>query len=97
MAFVQIIELTTKKFEGLEELNEQWRQATEGARTLRREVVTRDRNNPDRYLLLAFFDSYESAMENSSLAATQEIAARFGEFVDGPITFHDLDVIEDRS
>jgi len=48
------------------------------------------------HVIEAFFDSYESAMENSSLAATHEISARFSEFADGPITFHDLDVVEDE-
>ncbi len=36
-------------------------------------------------------------MENSNLPETQEFAARFGEFTDGPLTFQDLDIIEDNS
>ena len=97
MAFVQIMEITTSKYDGIADLDRQWRQATEGKRTLRHEVVARDRNNPHRYVVLAFFDSYESAMENSDLTETQEFSARFGDFTDGPITFRDLDIIEDNS
>lgn len=97
MAFVQIMEIITSKYDAVADLDRQWRAATEGKRTLRREIVTRDRSNPNRFLIFAFFDSYESAMENSNLSETQEFAARFGEFTDGPLTFHDLDIIEDNS
>ena len=97
MAFVQIMEITTSKYDALADLDRQWRAATEGKRTLRREVVARDRNNPDRFIVLAFFDSYESAMENSNLPETQEFSARFDEFTDGPVIFQDFDIIEDNS
>ena len=97
MAFVQIMEITTSNYDAITDLDRQWRAATEGKRTLRREVVARDRNNPDRYIVLAFFDSYESAMENSNLPETQEFSARFGEFTDGPVIFQDFDIIEDNS
>ena len=83
MTFVQIMEITTSKYDTVADLDRQWRAATEGKRTLRREIVARDRNNPDRYVVLAFFDSYESAMENSNLPETQEFSARFDEFTDG--------------
>ena len=69
----------------------------EGRRTLRRSIVTRDRNDADRYLILAFFDSYESAMENSQLPETQAFAERFNAVVDRPMAFHDLDVVDDQS
>jgi hypothetical protein len=51
----------------------------------------------DRYLILSFFDSYESAMENSNLLETSEFAGRQMKLVEGPPTFIDLDVIEDRA
>jgi hypothetical protein len=47
--------------------------------------------------VLAFFDSYESAMENSNLAETTEFGQKQGALVDGPMLFTDLDVIDDRS
>jgi quinol monooxygenase YgiN len=97
MEFVQIMEITTSKYEAVVDLDRQWRAATEGKRTLRREIVARDRNNPNRFTILAFFDSYESAMENSNLPETQEFATCFGEFTDGPPTFQDLDIIEDNA
>lgn len=57
----------------------------------------RDRNDPDRYLILAFFDSYESAMENSGLAETAAFAEKQAPLLDGPPTFFDLEVIDDRT
>jgi quinol monooxygenase YgiN len=97
MAFIQVIECRTTKADEIQAMNRQWEQATEGKRTLRRSILTRDRNDPTRHLVVAFFDSYESAMENSELPETQEFAKRYNALLDEPMTFHDLDVIEDRS
>ena len=97
MAFVQIFEAKTTHFDDIRELDAQWEKATEGRRTIRRTIITRDRNDPTRYLILAFFDSYESAMENSNLPETQEFASKMGALLDGAPIFHDLDVIDDRS
>ena len=48
------------------------------------------------YLVLAFFDSYESAMENSNLPETAEFGQKQSAFLDAPMAFTDLDVVEDR-
>ena len=40
---------------------------------MRRSIVTRDRNDPERHVLIVFFDSYESAMENSNLPETARV------------------------
>ena len=97
MAFVQIIEMRSKNYEELKALGDEFFALTEGKRTVRRSFVTRDRNDPDRYLILAFFDSYESAMENSNLPETAAFAEKQMALVDGPPNFFDLDVIEERS
>jgi hypothetical protein len=95
MAFVQLIEWRTKKPDEIMKLEHEWRDATEGRRTLRRSIVARDRNDPDRYFVIAFFDSYESAMVNSNLPATGEYGARQVEYMAGPMIFTDLEVLED--
>ena len=97
MSFIQTIELRTKNYDELKALGDEFFTSTEGKRTVRRSIVTRDRKDPDRYVLVVFFDSYESAMENSNLPETGEIAAKMAGLADGPMTFHDLDVIEDQS
>ncbi|MBV9356429.1 MAG: hypothetical protein JO023_12985 [Chloroflexi bacterium] len=96
MAFVQIMEVTAPDIAALQQLNTEWETATEGKRTARRQLVTRDRKNPNRYLILVFFDSYESAMQNSNLPETQAFAQRFQQALGGA-TFHDLDVISDSA
>ena len=97
MAFVQIIEGRTSEFDKIQQLEDEWRAATEGRRTLRRSIVARDRTDPRRHLILAFFDSYEAAMENSDLPETSEFSAKQAALLDGPMTFENFDVIEDRS
>jgi hypothetical protein len=95
--FIQIIELRTSKVDEVMKLEEEWRKDTEGKRTLRRTIVTRDRNDPARHLVLAFFDSYESAMVNSNLPETAEFGKKQTALLDGPMEFTDLDVVDDLS
>src|SRR5215472_11387008 len=96
MAFIQIVELTTDDYDTVGKIDEAWETATAGKRTARRQIVCRDRNRPDRYLALVFFDSYESAMQNSALPETQEFAAQYAAATKS-LAFHDLDVIADQS
>ncbi len=97
MSFVQIIDMRTKNIDDIQKLEREWEKASEGKRTLRRSIVGRDRNDPDHYLVLAFFDSYESAMVNSNLPETNEFGQKQSTMVDGPMQFIDLDVIDDRN
>ena len=96
MAFIQLIEMRTENIDEIMKLDEQWEKATEGKRTLRRSIVGRDRNDSDRHVIIAFFDDYESAMENSKLPETQEFATKQTALAD-TVQFIDLDVVDDRS
>ena len=96
MAFIQIVEIRTKNVDEIMKLDHEWEQATEGKRTLRRAVVGRDRNDPERHVIIAFFDDYESAMQNSNLPETQEFATKQSALAE-TVQFIDLDVIDDRS
>jgi hypothetical protein len=96
MAFIQIIDFRSKDFDQIHALDEEWAQSTEGKRTARRSIFTRDRNDEDHYQVIVFFDSYESAMENSELPETQAIAEKMTAISESPV-FYDLDVVEDRS
>jgi hypothetical protein len=97
MAFMQIIEFHTADMERVRQVDDDWWRATEGKRTVRREVVARDRSDPGRYFAVVFFDSYESAMENSGLPETQAAAEQYARLSDSPPVFYDLDVVEDRA
>jgi hypothetical protein len=96
MAFIQIIEQHTSKIDEIQALESEWEAATEGKRTTRRSIVTTDRNDPNRHFIIVFFDSYESAMENSALPETDAFTGKLAPLLDAPPVFYDLDVIEDR-
>ena len=93
MGFIQIMDFTTSRLDGLEALEKEWMAATEGQRTIIREVRCVDRDQPGRYVSIIEFDSYETAMANSNLPATQALAPKFAELCDGPIKFANLDVV----
>jgi hypothetical protein len=94
---MQIIEFRTSDVDQVRKIDEEWRRATEGKRTARRELLARDRSDPDRYFALVSFDSYESAMENSDLPETRHAAEQYMKVTSGPPVFFDLDILEDRS
>jgi len=97
MAFVQIIEFRTTDIDRARQINDDWWHATEGKRTVRRELLARDRSDPSRCFAVVFFDSFESAMENSGLPETQASAQEYRKMSDGPPVFYDLEVVEDRA
>ena len=97
MAFVQIIEFRTSKFDEVRSLGEEWEAASGADRKARRRVMCHDRDDPGRDFHIVFFDSYESAMENSQLPATGEFSQRMMALGDGPPTFYNLDVVDDRA
>lgn len=96
MTFIQLIDFRTSRPDEVQEVMDRWERATEGERTARRVLVTNHHDEPDRYCELVFFDSYDAAMENSKLPATQEFAAEMAELTEGEMTYFDLDVAEDR-
>ncbi|MDQ2748360.1 MAG: hypothetical protein ABI775_02085 [Pseudonocardiales bacterium] len=96
MAFVQIIEFQTSRFDEMKKIGDEWEAAVGDARTSRRRVLCQDRDNPGRYFNIVFFDSYESAMENSNQPATQEFSGKMMALGDGPPTFYNLDVVDEQ-
>ena len=93
MTFIQLVDAHTDNFDAIQELSQSYDEGGPG--TVRRSIVTRDRNDDRRFIVIVFFDSYESAMENSNRPETNEFAEKLAALIDGPPTFHDLDVIED--
>lgn len=91
--FVQMIEFTTSKIDEIKALSEEMTgQLGSGMAT--RGVVTEDRDRPGTYLNIVEFDSYESAMENSSRPEIGEFSRRMAELCDGPPTFYNLEVLQ---
>jgi hypothetical protein len=96
MAFVQIIEFQTSRADEMRKLGDEWESSARDISTARRRILCEDRENPGRHFNIVFFDSYESAMENSDNPVTQDFAQKMMALADGPPTFYNLDVIEDR-
>lgn len=89
--FVQIIEFTTSRYDEIRALVDDRRDrpglAVGG-------MIAQDRDRPGTYFNIVEFESFESAMENSSSPETQEFAAKMTELCDGPAKFYNLDLLE---
>ena len=96
MGFVQIIEFRTSRLAEVQEVGNEWERATEGKRKAGRSILCEDRDNPGHYLQIVFFESYAAAMENSAMPETDALSKKMMNLADGPPTFYNLDVIEDR-
>ena len=89
--FVQIIEIKTSRIDEVDALIEEMR-AGGGPMPMVRATMTADRDEPDRYLSILEFESYEAAMENSNRPETAEVAQKMASLCDEPPKFRNLDV-----
>lgn len=97
MAFVQIIDYETTQADDVNVLFDEWLTATQGKRTASHELHTRDRQNPAHFVDIVEFPSYEQAMKNNELPATQQIAERMRALCTGEPRFMNLDVLRDET
>ena len=95
MAFIQIIEFRSSKYDEMQKVGNEWEAAAADDSTVRRRLMCQDRDVPGRYFNIVFFDSHEAAMQNSQLPVTQEFSQRMMALGDGPPTLYNLDVLED--
>ena len=93
MKFVQLIEYTTSRPEEAQAALDAFWAATDGQRANSQGMATRDRDRPNTYVQVVVFPSYEEAMKNSELPATQAMAEAMQKITDGPPSFRNLDVI----
>lgn len=92
-SFVQIIEYTSSRIDEIRALGDKVRSERSGEPGgPQRVTITEDRDKAGHYMTIVEFESYEKAMENSNHPATQEFAAAMAQLVDGPPTFHNLEV-----
>ncbi|MGH3497410.1 MAG: hypothetical protein ACRDP1_08095 [Nocardioidaceae bacterium] len=89
--FIQIIEFDTSRIDEVRALADSTADARSSG-TVRRVFMASDRDRPNHYVTIAEFDSYDSAMENSARPETNDFAEKMAALVDGPATFHNLDV-----
>ncbi|MEU9002676.1 hypothetical protein [Streptomyces sp. NPDC048551] len=97
MTFTQIIDFETERIDDVRELmrgyeeriRSEGRTGGPGGRTL-----LRDRANPNRYLAVVEFESYEAAMANSRAAETNELAHGLAALMTRPPVYTDCDVLD---
>ena len=93
MKFVQIIDFETDRIDEMRQLSEETDQrlaGRSGGPTHR--LVLKDRNQPNRYLVVIEFNSYEEAMANSNDPETTKFAERMAALCTKPPSFVDCDV-----
>jgi hypothetical protein len=95
MAFVQTISFTTSRIDELAAMGKEYEEAQGGqAPGFGSTMILKDRDRENAYMVVAEFDSYELAMENSGRPETDAFAKKMGELVDGPPTYGNYDVID---
>ncbi|MER6124690.1 hypothetical protein ABT173_19005 [Streptomyces sp. NPDC001795] len=95
MTFVQIIDFETERIDEMRALVQEADQrlaGRTGGPTHR--LVLKDRNTPNRYLVVIEFESYEDAMRNSSDPETSRMADQLAALCTRPPSFTDCDVQE---
>jgi len=93
MTFIQVVSFRCSDLDGRREIESDWLARTEGRRTLRKETVLVDRDDPTRFVTINEFDSYDSAMENSALPETDAMAQKVAALLIGEPTYLNLDVL----
>jgi hypothetical protein len=90
--FIQIMEFETSHIDELEALMKAFQEERGDALLASKATITEDRARPGHYLVIVEFDSYDEAMKNSNDPVTGQYAEKVTALLDGPQTFHDLDV-----
>ena len=93
MGFLQIITFATDRFEDFHAREQQWVRETAGKRTSVGGQLYADRDHPGHYVALDWFDSYESAMQNSRLPETDAFAREAMALSTGDVVFRNLEPV----
>lgn len=96
MSFVQMVEFRTRNVDAVIALDNDWQRKTAGRFPVRRTIITRDHEDPERCRMLVFFDTYEAAMGNAKLPESRALAAQFEAMVSGEVRRFNLDVVDDN-
>jgi hypothetical protein len=96
VTFIQLIEYRTTQPEAVDELLSQWIAASGGQRTATRTRVGRDHDDAQHFVEILEFPSYEEAMRNSELPATNGVHEQFVELCSEPPRFVDLDIVREE-
>lgn len=96
MGFIQTISFSTSRVDEIRALAKEFQRGQGGAAPgFRGTKILKDRDRDSAYMVIAEFDSYELAMENSARPETDAFAKKMGELVDGAVTYGNYVVIDE--
>jgi quinol monooxygenase YgiN len=90
--FVQIVQFQASDIDAVEEVGDRMREELGADMAVLRSTVSEDRERPGHFMIVAEFDSYESAMKQSNDPHMSGFADEMAALVNGPVTFYNLDV-----
>jgi quinol monooxygenase YgiN len=90
--FIQIIEYKTSRINEIDKMLDEFVNSTQGRRTTSRVSSTADRDQPNTYMDIVEFPSYDDAEKNNKLPEVQQISEQMAKLTDGPPIFRNLDV-----
>jgi quinol monooxygenase YgiN len=90
--FVQIVQFQASDIDAIEEVGDRMREALGADMAVLRSTVSEDRDRVGHFMIVAEFDSYESAMAQSNDPRMSAFADEMAALVNGPVTFYNLDV-----
>ena len=97
MTFIQTIAFSSGRIEDMQAMMDEW---GESQRALGDQVpgflgtkLLKDRERENAFMVVAEFESYELAMQNSERPETDAFAKRMADLTDGPPLFGNYDVI----
>ena len=98
MKFIQTIAFTSSQEDALRALGQDWdNQNTGDAPGYLGSKILKDRDRENSYMVIAEFETYEQAMENSARPETDAMAKQMAALVDGAPTFTNYDVIDEQT
>jgi hypothetical protein len=96
MGFVQTVSFTSSRVDEIAAMAREYEAGQGGqAPGYRSSRILKDRDRENAYMVVAEFDSYELAMENSARPETDAFAKKMAELVDGAVTYGNYDEVSD--
>ena len=97
MSFVQIISFQSDRIDEIQQLRNQWLDESQGQRSAKNSRLLQNRDAGNSYSVIVEFPSYDEAMANSGLPATQAFAEKMSKLCTGAPEFMNLEVLEEES
>jgi quinol monooxygenase YgiN len=97
MSFIQTIAYTTSKPDEMRALAEQFDRDNPDSPGMIGAKILKDRDRENAYLVIAEFESYELAMENSARPETDAFARKMSELAESGPTYGNYDVIQEMT